>query len=238
MLGVTSRIPAFLRDRMRRLAWFSRAPIRSRLPTLTAREAYDLWSETYGVKPNLFQQIEQKALLEVLPALRGRTVLDLGCGRGRVARLALRDGAVRVIAVDRSAAMIRAGASSGAAPSGWARADAACLPFRAEAFDTVVCALMMGHIENPGAVLEEIARVSCSGGDAVITDFHPSATRRGWQRSFQNPRDGREYAVEQHEHPLRFYFSHLERLGFELEELREPLYQGFPVAFALRARKC
>ena len=116
-------------------------------------------------------------------------------------------------------------------------ADAAALPFRAEAFDVVVSALMMGHVRALGSALGEIARVLRPGGDLVISDFHPCATLRGWERSFHSPHDGRSYAIEQHAHLFAHYCEHFQRLGLRLEALREPLHQGFPVAFALRARK-
>jgi malonyl-CoA O-methyltransferase len=226
-----------LRERIRRLSPFSSpATPPSNLPTLAARTAYDLWSETYGVEPNLFQGLEEGALLQVLPPLQARTVLDLGCGRGRIARLAAARGARRITAADQSRPMVAAaGAEPGAAPA--VVADATQLPFRGQTFDVVVSALMMGHVAALGAALGEMARLLAAGGDLVISDFHPCATLRGWVRSFRSPRDGREYAIEQHAHLFADYLEHFHRLGLRLEALREPLYEGFPVAFALRARK-
>jgi malonyl-CoA O-methyltransferase len=230
---VDRRVPLF--ERIRQWSRLARGPAAA-LPCLPAREAYDLWADSYGVDPNLFQRLEAEAMEAVLPTLRDRTVLDLGCGRGRLARVAAARGARRVTATDCSRAMLAAGRLElGALPV--AVSDAVSLPFHSQVFDVVVSALMMGHVPQLGVALAEIARVLRPGGDLVLSDFHPSATLRGWVRSFRSPRDGREYAIEHDAHLLADYLAHFGALGLRLEALREPLHQGFPVAFVLRARK-
>src|SRR5258707_10447274 len=77
-------------------------------PTLKSLEAYALWAESYPpYAHNRLMQIEQAAMLRLLPPLAGRSVLDLACGTGRYARIALECGAARVVGVDNSAAMLR-----------------------------------------------------------------------------------------------------------------------------------
>ena len=70
----------------------------------------------------------------------------------------------------------------------------------------------------------------------MISDFHPYATLRGWERSFVEEKSGRCYAIEQHVHLFEHYLASFKKLSLRLETLREPRYDGFPVVFALRAR--
>ena len=53
------------------------------------------------------------------------------------------------------------------------QADAHFLPFRNEAFDTVVCYEVIEHVDSPRKVLKEIARVLKKGGRAIISTPNP-----------------------------------------------------------------
>jgi malonyl-CoA O-methyltransferase len=207
------------------------------LPRIAPQRGYELWAESYGRALNPVQQLEARALAEILPDLRDRLVLDLGAGKGRVSRLALERGARATVGMDFSLPMVRAAAAVRTGAAHWLAGDARRLPFRRHAFDVVVCALMLGHVQDLDAALAGIAEVVRPGGTLLVSDFHPCATLRGWQRAFVDEASGREYAIEQYAHLFDRYVGCLRALRFELEALREPLYDGFPIVFALRARK-
>ena len=111
------------------------------------------------------------------------------------------------------------------------------LPFRASAFDLVVCALVLGHVENLDRALASAAAVLAPGGQLLISDFHPYATLRGWQRTFADPKRGTTRAIAQHLHLFSDYVTALRREGLHVEALEEPLWQGSPVVFVMRAKK-
>ncbi|HEX9737405.1 MAG TPA: class I SAM-dependent methyltransferase [Thermoanaerobaculia bacterium] len=203
---------------------------RKRRP-LDPAEAYRRWAADYGREHNAFQELEAGALERLLPALDGRAVLDAGGGKGRVAALALARGASRAVAADFSLAML-AGARAGHRVA----ADVGALPFLPETFDVVVCALVLGHVADLDRALAALAAVLRPGGHLLISDFHPFATLRGWQRTFTDGR-GRTHAIEQHLHLFADYVGAFRRLGLALEELEEPCWGGSPVVFAMRARK-
>lgn len=57
-------------------------------------------------------------------------------------------------------------------------ADAAAMPFAAGAFDYTICSNLLEHVPDPGAVIEELMRVSRAGyiegpeaASAMIVDF-------------------------------------------------------------------
>ncbi len=198
-------------------------------------EGYRLWAADYGREPNALQQLEAVALERLLPGLGGRRVLDLGCGRGRVSRLVLERGASHAVAVDATAAML-AGPDAFGGPKLVARAGAS-LPFRGAAFDLVVCALVLGHVEDLSAALSQMTAVLRPGGHLLISDFHPYATLRGWQRTFVDPASRETRAIAQYVHLFSDYLRALRREGMVIEAMEEPLWQGSPVVFVLRARK-
>lgn len=61
-------------------------------------------------------------------------------------------------------------------------ADAACLPFRDEIFDTVICSEVLEHLKDDFKAIEESARVLSSGGELILTfphqDFYYGADDR------------------------------------------------------------
>ena len=199
-------------------------------------EAYDRWAPTYGRPLNEFQRLEQDALLELFPEVRGRSVLDLGCGRGRVVEIAMGRGAGRVVGFDASIGML-AGVDVPGRGTQLAAARLEDLPLAETTFDLVVCALALGHVEAFDAVLRNLCERIRPGGHLLISDFHPKATVHRWQRSFTDSRSGRTYAIEQHLHHLEDYIGGLDAAGMALEETREPQWRRRPVVLVLRARK-
>ncbi|MBW3650963.1 MAG: class I SAM-dependent methyltransferase [Actinobacteria bacterium] len=110
---------------------------------------------------------------------RGDRVLDMGAGAGRHAFESLRRGGVVVaLDVDRAelkdvAAVIEAMSATGEAPAG---ADGAAvsgsglaLPFPDGAFDRIVAAEVLEHVENDRRAISELARVLRPGGVLAVT---------------------------------------------------------------------
>ncbi len=78
--------------------------------TLPSRHAYAQWAKTYPAEAhNVLMQVEQTALLDLMPPMQQSRVLDLGCGTGRWGKLALANEATEVIGFDNSLPMLRAG---------------------------------------------------------------------------------------------------------------------------------
>lgn len=207
---------------------------------LSPAVAYDLWAPSYGTPPTPLQEIESAAWETLLPNLWGARVLDVGCGTGRLTWEALRRGAALAVGLDPSAAMLeRAARLCGDDRARWVGGRAEALPFADGSFDAVLCTLVLGHVPDLEAALAELTRVTASSSRAtiLISDFHPAAIRRGWERTFVDKGTGRSFRVEQHLHPLESYERLLGKDGFEIDERAEPAYEGTPVAFVLRARR-
>ncbi|HEX6968077.1 MAG TPA: class I SAM-dependent methyltransferase [Micromonosporaceae bacterium] len=117
---------------------------------------------------------EERARL--LGEVRGRRVLELGCGAAAAARWLAGQGA-DVVAMDLSAGMLRH-AALGAARTGvrvpLVQADALALPFRADAFDIVCTAFgAVPFVADSAAVMREVFRVLRPGGRWAFAVTHP-----------------------------------------------------------------
>ncbi|GIK62626.1 MAG: hypothetical protein BroJett018_04200 [Chloroflexota bacterium] len=204
--------------------------------TLSSQNAYAQWAKTYPAEAhNVLMQVEQTALLDLMPPLQGRQVLDLGCGTGRWGKLALANGAAGVIGLDNSLPMLQAGILETIA-----QAEMSDLPLAPNSIDAILCGLAMGHL-TPIAMrraILEMGRVLKSGGMALISDFHPFQAWQGGQRTFTGD-DGRTYAVEHYIHSYADYFDAGQTAGLTLDAVGEPCHPNvaggkIPLILALR----
>lgn len=97
----------------------------------------------------------------------GRSLLDLGCGAGLLGRLAADRGA-HVSGLDQDFGQARQAAAL--VPEGsFVAGDMLRLPWRAGAFDAVICVQSIMHVPNPLTALREAARVARPGAPVVVT---------------------------------------------------------------------
>jgi malonyl-CoA O-methyltransferase len=208
-----------------------RRPIR----TLASLDAYERWAASYPPHAhNALMEIEQSTMLNLLPPLQGRVVLDLACGTGRYALLAQERGARLILGVDNSAAMLVV------APPTVKRAQATteAIPLAANALDGVICGLALGHLPDVQPSFCEIARILKPGGWALISDVHPAIALKGAQRTFTAP-DGKVYAVEHYVHQRGEYEQAARLAGLMVDTVSEPRLPDSdePVVLALRLAK-
>ena len=112
-----------------------------------------------------FGQERRLAIIERHAPLRGRRVLDLGCGLGEYVRAFEREGAIALgcdIAGDRVVAGRRRGAPRLLTAAGEA------LPFAGGSLDVVVLNEVIEHVADELATLREVRRVLAPDGRAVI----------------------------------------------------------------------
>lgn len=153
---------------------------------LSPDEAYKLWATTYDVSLNPLLALEERHLLPLIPAMKGKAVLDLACGTGRWLKRFVELGARAGVGVDCSAAMLRTAATKFAIARGLARADCKQLPFAAGFFDFAICSFALSHFPDLSVVSREFAIALKPGAELVVSDVHPEAYARGWRTAFRS----------------------------------------------------
>jgi 2-polyprenyl-6-hydroxyphenyl methylase/3-demethylubiquinone-9 3-methyltransferase len=105
--------------------------------------------------------------LRELGDLRGRLVLDAGCGGGLVARELAAAGA-EVVGVDRSLGSLGVARRAVGGPFRPAQGRLERLPFADGSFDAVVAADVLEHLPDLPAAVDELARVLAPGGSFLF----------------------------------------------------------------------
>lgn len=180
--------------------------------------AYAMWAATYPPRPhNQLMEIEQQAVLSLLPNLTGMTVLDAGCGTGRYLR-ELRALGAEPIGVDLSAAML---ARAREITPHIARANICALPIDASSVDVIVCGLALGDVPHLELALAEMARVLRPGGCVVYSVVHPVGGGAGWSRTFDT--GGRQMAINSYWHTTDEHRHACQAAGLRVTAWAEPV---------------
>ena len=173
-----------------------------------------------------------ESFLELLDPT-ARTVLDAGCGEGRLARLLSARG-YSVTGVDASPTLVRR--SQEADPAGtYAVADVTSLPFDDASFDAVVSFMVLHDVADYERAIREAARVLRPGGALSGAIVHPLTSAGDWASddlesnflvedycsTFARERPLAARAVTQYHRPIGAYVRALQAAGATLEDLRE-----------------
>jgi SAM-dependent methyltransferase len=201
-----------------------------------AQDAYDALAESYGArietKPHN-AYYERPATLSLLPDVRGRRVLDAGCGPGVYAEHLLDRGA-EVVAFDANERMVRLTRERLGDRAQVFQADLEQpLDFLADAaFDLVLSPLVMDYVREWGAAFAEFHRVLKPGGHLVFSIEHPCAkfhAHRETSNYFEVERVELEWRgfgtpvrVPSYRRPVSGVIQPLLEAGFVLERILEP----------------
>jgi len=147
---------------------------------LTAYDVVDHYDDSYFAdladryrRRNRFARRRIANVFSLLPDVRGRTVLDLGCGMGTFTLEAARRGA-HALGIDLVPPALRAAArvarEESVAQASFALGDVAALPARTACADIVLAADLTEHLDDKTfqSLLEESRRALRPGGLLVI----------------------------------------------------------------------
>jgi len=108
------------------------------------------------------------AKFPVKPDIRGRRVLDAGCGNGGETAAYAEDEPAAIVGIDLYEkclpAAVQFAAEKNIREINFLAADCIALPFKDGSFDTIIMHDVFEHLQHPDAVLRECARVLAPGG--------------------------------------------------------------------------
>ena len=186
-------------------------------------------------------------MLALVGDVRGRRLLDLGCGEGAYSRELARRGA-RVTGVDGSGTLIAAARKRAAAAGldiDHQQANASALDrFASGSFDLIVASMVLMNVEDYPGAIREAYRVLAPGGAIALSITHPcfSAPVSDWVGG--KGRRARHFAVDRYfdrtawhdriastfrtptlrrHRPLEDYMTGAIEAGFTLREFHEPM---------------
>ncbi len=184
------------------------------------------WSRRYVLDP---------AMADLSGDLRGKKVLDVGCGEGRWCRWMRTQGA-EPIGLDPTATLLETARTQD--PKGtYLQGGGEHLPFEDNAFDHVVAYLTLIDIPDFRAAIREMARVLKPGAKLLIANINSFADQ-GWVKDeagnplyFPVDRYLEEYStwfewrgirILNYHRPFSAYVEELLRAGLILEAFQEP----------------
>lgn len=186
---------------------------------------------------------EWHVLKEMLPDLRHKSVLDLGCGFGWHCRYALEQGASSVTGVDISENMLqKARELTNDAAITYVRMPIEDIDFAGGSFDVVISSLAFHYIEPFQTVCEKVYACLKPGGSFVFSVEHPIFTARS-EQDWHTDEDGNRlhWPVDQYQHEgmretsfltdnvikyhrtIGTYLNDLIGAGFAVKAVKEPL---------------
>jgi SAM-dependent methyltransferase len=187
---------------------------------------------------------EIPALLSLLPDLKGKSVLDLGCGFGEHCKMFVERGARQVVGIDISANMLEVAQTENADP----KIEYRHLPMEDldvidEGFDLVISSLALHYVEDFAGVVKNVYRLLNKGGLFIFSQEHPLVTCHGQGNRWTKDENGEKIYLNLSNYgvlgerittwfvdDLKIYhrtFSEiintLTEVGFTVEKMIEPL---------------
>jgi SAM-dependent methyltransferase len=201
-----------------------------------AQDAYDMLAEAYAARVDTKPHnayYERPATLSLLPDVKGRCVLDAGCGPGVYAEWLVDRGA-EVVAFDANEKMIRLARERLGDRAQVLQANLEQpLDFLADdTFDIVLGPLVMDYVKDWERVFKAFYRVLRKEGVLVFSMEHPYAKyddHRGTSNYFEVELVAYEWTgfgapvrVPSYRRPLSAVVNPLVKEGFVLERILEP----------------
>lgn len=126
---------------------------------------------------------EWPAMRAMLPMVKGRHIVDLGCGFGWFCRWAHEQGAASVLGLDVSEKMLKLAVEASDTAIEYRRADLEELDLPEAAYDIAYSSLALHYVQDVARLFSTVHRALAPGGTFVFSTEHPilmAPTNPGW----------------------------------------------------------
>lgn len=126
---------------------------------------------------NANKLFETPTLFSLIPDLKNKKVLDLGCGFGEHCRYFVDCGAKKVVGIDLSQKMLEVAQKENSHPKiSYIKMAIEDIDKLNEKFDIIVSSLALHYVEDYSEVVKKIHVILNSGGRFLFSQEHPLAT--------------------------------------------------------------
>lgn len=219
-------------------------------PTLSVREGYGAWAETYEKVVQDEMDLRLLARIGTVDWARTARALELACGTGRIGAWLRAQGVMHLDGVDFTPEMLER-ASARAVYDRLHQADIRATGLPAAGYDLIVEVLADEHLPDLRPLYGEAARLAAPAGAFVLVGYHPHFLMNGIPTHF-NAHDGKPVAIESHVHLFSDHVKAAHAAGWSLAEMDEGVvdeawiakkpkwakYRFHPVSFAMVWKRC
>lgn len=206
----------------------------------SAKSLYNKISDRYARNKSLgvSHYTELPVIMSLVGDIKGKKVLDAGCGPGRHAKKLIAKGGC-VTGIDISEEMVRIAREYCGNKAEFYQADFARAKFQPASFDLIIASLSLMYSKDINQVFDNFGRWLNPSGRLIFSIYHPvryfqkiadfdfSKSRKVWLHL-----QGCDVTVFNYYHPLEKYFDAAHRHGFTVIKFIEPVlskrHKGWP----------
>ena len=188
---------------------------------LPTNEAYNLWASNYETNGNPMTGLDEMMFHKQFPLhdVHRKTVLDIGCGTGRLSRK-IADYGAKVTGIDISEKMLEQARKKDSKSNYILYKPDNPFPFKHK-FDFIVSNLVLEHIKDLGFFFKEIARVSKKTSFIYISAMHPAMLLKGTQANYKDPKTGNEFRPKGYPHQIADFVQNMNNSGLLIKKMNE-----------------
>ncbi len=193
-------------------------------------EGYDLYAASYEKDHSYLDTFEGDVIFTMLGNIRGKKILDVGCGAGRLIKFLKNGGVAAISAVDLSDEMLKI-VRKKFPEVGAEKADIRSLPFADKEFDMVIATFVIVHLDTLDEAFDEVYRVLKDNGVFIMTNVNQRKPPK------LKTKNGETIVIKSAYHRPKDVIESLENNLFRIEKEEFVYADGAWVNQIIKARK-
>jgi ubiquinone/menaquinone biosynthesis C-methylase UbiE len=184
-------------------------------------EGYKELSENYDELYNIATICEEKEFYKLLGNVKGKRILDVGCGTGRYAIDLAKGGAI-VEGIDLSNEMLeiaRKKAKKEGIELKLTCQDISKISYPKNQFDIVISNLVISHVNDFKKAIKEMVRVCKLKGIIIISTIHPDLISQKREKWAPFHLEDKTLLIRRHKRGVSDYVNSLNQNGAKVKEV-------------------